>query len=122
MINKRLVLIIAFAFLFSITQVSHAKDKKPHIKDHKNEDVGPVVEITSPADGTAIRGNLLQVEVSFGNVKTVLLKMDGEIVGTYENHPTKKEGIHIFNIDISGHPDAIVILQAFAVRLPDNIL
>ena len=51
-----------------------------------------------------------------GNVKTVVLKIDDVEVDRHENLPQVKEGTHTFEVDISGYPDSIVNLQAFAYQ------
>jgi uncharacterized repeat protein (TIGR01451 family) len=75
--------------------------------------VEPTVAITSPASGTQIEGNGVDVTVSFnatandpqeptGNVTLVQLTLDGNVVGSFTNAPGTKSGSHTFGLDLSG--------------------
>ena len=92
-------------------------------------EVAPDVSIISPADGIATAQGEVQVNVAFratansaeeqgptGNVIIVVLLLNGEEVGRYENPPQVKEGTHTFEVDISGLPDGAVSFEACAYQ------
>jgi Ca2+-binding RTX toxin-like protein len=90
--------------------------------------IAPFICITSPEDGFTTSPGLLQVEVKFrasanhykyqptGNVKLIILKINGEEVARVENPPQEKEGTHVFEVDTSSYPDGEITLQALAFQ------
>jgi hypothetical protein len=86
----------------------------------------PQIEILSPQAGYATNQNQLPVAVWFsaykdkngkpvGNVHTVKLLLNGQVVGTYQNPPQVKSGGTNFMVDISALPEgtATLVAQAF---------
>lgn len=95
----------------------------------KNVEVAPMVNITSPQDGAIIYENSLSVMVNFcpkekgkGNVRTIELKLDGELVATYNNPAHIKEGTYTFTLDITDLPDGEHTLQAFAYQAEERAM
>jgi hypothetical protein len=91
---------------------------------------GPSVRIVAPDDGAMVGGKVLEVSVAFaasaapgdrsgrptGSVHTVVLDVDGDEVGRYDNLPQRREGTHTFTIDLSAQADGPVVLQAHAYQ------
>jgi hypothetical protein len=86
----------------------------------------PQVEILSPQAGYATNQGQLSVAVWFsaykdkngkpvGNVHTVKLLLNGQVVATYQNPPQVKSGGTNFTVDISVLPEgtATLVAQAF---------
>ena len=89
--------------------------------------VAPEVSILSPEDGLATNQDTLPVEVAFGssadpngegeptgNVSTVVLKLDGVEVNSYDNPPAMKLGTHTFAVDVRSHADGPIAIEACA--------
>jgi pimeloyl-ACP methyl ester carboxylesterase len=105
--------VILFATLWSAI----AKEKKPHHKDKA------FIAITSPAPQFATNAPTLEVAVSYqtggdgddaekDRVARLHLRLDGALVGSYEVPPGIRQGVYIFSVDVSSHPDAVVQLEA----------
>lgn len=97
----------------------------------KNQDVVPKVEILSPISGTATNQNSIDVAVWFsaykeqngksvGNVHTVKLLLNGQVVGTYQNPPNIKSGGVNLTVNLAGLPEGPAILQAIAFQGNEN--
>ena len=91
----------------------------------------PVVRITSPTAGFATNGTTLPVTVTFqasahgqdkatGNVKWILLALNGVEVGRIENKANVKEGVVTFTVDLAGLGDGPIQLQAWGVQGTDK--
>ncbi len=91
------------------------------------QEVAPEARIRSPVDGLATNQDTLSVEVAFrasanpngegertGNVSTVVLKLDGVEVNSYDNPPAMKRGTHTFAVDVSSHADGPIAIEACA--------
>lgn len=89
----------------------------------KNPDVAPSVNITSPQDGAIVSEDTLNVVVSYGskekglgNVRYIILKLDGAEFATYQNPANVKEGTHTFTINLKELSFGKHTLQAFAYQ------
>ena len=85
------------------------------------------MEILSPVNGATATGTTIQVEVRFsaklnpkgqpsGNVKRVELKVNGVVVGSYQNPPSVKTGTVTFVVDLTPYGMSTITLQAFAFQ------
>lgn len=100
----------------------------------KNPDVVPKASIASPQDGATVSGDKLDVVVSFsarerietpsrqakegtrGDVRYIILNLDGEKFATYQNPANVKEGTHTFTINLKELSFGKHTLQAFAYQ------
>ncbi|GAH66173.1 unnamed protein product, partial [marine sediment metagenome] len=92
--------------------------------------VAPYVEITSPAAEFPTNAGEVTVTVHFkadanptdkkekatGNVKTIILLLNGKEVARFENKPNVKEDTIDFTVDISGIVDQAIVFAAQAFQ------
>ena len=95
----------------------------------KNPNVAPRVSIISPQNGAKVYSGLLDVVVSFGpkkhglgNVRTIKLKLDGNLVAMHDNPAQIKEGSYTFKLDITNLSDGDHTLQAFAYQAEERAM